>query len=156
MLDAAFALVDEHCAKTGMKIVGYYHANGVHEQNGVGALAKRLADKIHETVKEADKEADPCLLIVDNLKLEQLAKVLKGGTSAGDMSKYSGAVFHVKTSNGGWTVAENVSIQGVSDGSAQARLLELIEADKHLLLVDFDNHLDDNSKAWLTKPAIEA
>merc|ERR1712205_181968 len=31
MMDAAFALIDEHCQTEDVKIVGYYHANSNHQ-----------------------------------------------------------------------------------------------------------------------------
>lgn len=58
MMDAAFALVEEHCKTKGLKVVGYYHANATHDQNKFAgatispsmAVAKRIADRIYDTV----------------------------------------------------------------------------------------------------------
>ena len=33
-----------------LKIVGYYHANAQHNSNGISPTARRIADKINETV----------------------------------------------------------------------------------------------------------
>ena len=41
-------------AYRGGQVVGYYHANAVHDSS-LSPVAKRIADKIHETVKERSK-----------------------------------------------------------------------------------------------------
>jgi hypothetical protein len=62
--------------RKGLSIVGYYHANASLDQTGVTPLARRIADRIQETVKEADKGAETCLMLVDNQELELLAAAL--------------------------------------------------------------------------------
>ena len=51
----AFALIDEHCQEARVKIVGYYHANSNHHHQLPSPVAKRIADKVHEVMKEEDK-----------------------------------------------------------------------------------------------------
>ncbi len=62
--------------KKGLSVVGYYHASASMDQVGVNPLARRIADRIHETVKDVDKAAESCLMLVDNQELEQLALAL--------------------------------------------------------------------------------
>ena len=70
------SIVPASSRKKGLFVVGYYHANASMDQVGVTPLARRIADRIHETVKDADKAAEACLMLVDNQELEQLALAL--------------------------------------------------------------------------------
>ncbi|EKX38982.1 hypothetical protein GUITHDRAFT_154532 [Guillardia theta CCMP2712] len=148
MLDAAFALIDEHCKAKSLQIVGYYHANAQHNSNGISPTARRIADKINETMKERDAKARTCLMMIDNNEFEKLAAYLVGGTSA-EMKKTFGLTIYTKADNGDWKSASDVNIKGFGDESTPARLLELVRAGKQNSVVDFENHVDHHEKRWL-------
>mmetsp|Transcript_9563 Transcript_9563/g.23320 ORF Transcript_9563/g.23320 Transcript_9563/m.23320 type:complete len:208 (+) Transcript_9563:22-645(+) len=147
MMEAGLALIDEHCAASKSQVVGYYHANAVHDNKDVSAVAKRIADKIHETVKERCKH-EACLMVVDNLKLETVASKMRTST---DLGGECGVRVLVKNGGSGAWVAspEKAEIEGTEQGSAQARLVELVAKGKQASLVDFDNHIDNHSLGWM-------
>jgi len=100
-------------------------------------------------------------MIVDNKELEQLATQLEISTKSGaatDMGKYSGVTLHVKNSGGTWQQLDPASnqglVEGVDDGSAQAELLSLIAMGAYQSLTDFDNHIDDPTRGWLTTSVV--
>ena len=143
MMEAALALIDEHCAASSSELVGYYHANAVHDNNAVSAVAKRIADKIHETVKERSKH-DACLMVIDNLVLEGVAVKLRQGSE--DAGRECGVKLAIKApGSGAWVPDDDAEVDGVAQGSAQARLVELVAKGAQAWVVDFDNHVDDHA-----------
>jgi hypothetical protein len=54
-VNAAFALIDEHCQAERMKIVGYYHANANHQHRQPSVVARRIADKVYDVMKEEER-----------------------------------------------------------------------------------------------------
>jgi len=150
MMDAAFALIDEHCQTEDVKIVGYYHANSNHQHKQPSAVARRIADKIYDVMKEEARSAETCMLMIDNMQLESLAQILSQGEASGEMSQSAGVVLHMRTSAGAWEPASGLEIEGAAVGEAQARLLELVGKAKYQEVVDFDNLVDDCSRSWFT------
>ena len=60
----AFALIDEHCQASKIKIVGYYHVNSNHGHKQPSPMAKRVADKVHDVMKDEDRCASSLLVCV--------------------------------------------------------------------------------------------
>ena len=86
-------------------------------------------------------------LVVDNEKLDLVASMLSSGQPC---SKHTGVkVLSRAVGNTHWVNAQSYEILGSADGSAQKLLHEHVMVGSQLELVDFDDHLNDTSKAWL-------
>lgn len=157
MMDAALALIDEHCQAAKVKIVGYYHANANHHHKAPSPVAVRIADKLHDVVRQESKGAEPCLLMIDNLQLERMGALMASGEASEELCKTLGMTLYTKRNNGVWEVASGATldIDGASSGAPQARLVELVAKGSVQEVVDFDNHIDDSSRPWLTPCILE-
>ena len=63
-------------------------ANANHHHKAPSPVAVRIADKLHDVVRQESKGAEPCLLMIDNLQLERMGALMASG-EASDMGDNS-------------------------------------------------------------------
>jgi hypothetical protein len=124
-LDGAFALVDQYCVKKGLGIVGYYHANAHHMHNDLTPLARRIADKVAEVVRDTKKWVPVVCMQVDNESLDGMAEII--GHGEGNPAQHTGVRLLQKSQSGWSPVDKDVGeIVGCDDGSSQIFLCEQV------------------------------
>uniref|UniRef100_A0A7S2S590 MPN domain-containing protein n=2 Tax=Mucochytrium quahogii TaxID=96639 RepID=A0A7S2S590_9STRA len=132
MLETSFALVEEYCKSNqtpeGTRIVGWYNGPNRSNFSGVPDAATRVTNLIRS--KYPDLNA--CILLVD--------------TNALADPKQPGVKVYQRTkTNANWTASTNMKIK---DEKASKEFSEMLLKDKHQLLHDFDNWLEDTSCDW--------
>ncbi|CAM6032795.1 unnamed protein product [Sphagnum compactum] len=140
MLELALIQVDEYFAslKSGLSIVGYYHANEFFDDYELSSIARKIGDHIARYCPQAG------ILLLDN---RQLGALSKGGTKKPVVQLY------VREAVRGWRQSGPGGVQSadlvLKEATANSILTDYISEHREQLVVDFDEHLDDISKDWL-------
>ncbi|KAJ8626203.1 hypothetical protein MRB53_019510 [Persea americana] len=135
-LEIALIQIEEHFAKEGLSVVGYYHANERYDDLELGNVAKKIGDHVFRYFPH------PILLLLDNKKLETLSK----------KSERSPVLqIYTRDASKGWrqSGSDASSQLTLKEPSANLVLSDYVSTEKWQHIVDFDDHLDDISKDWL-------
>lgn len=133
MLEIALAQVDKSATDQGLCIVGYYQANERNNDNEFGAVARKIAERIHSNCEGA------CALLIDNSKLNKL------------VSSKPPLVVQLVTrdSSRSWKIAAEESALTLQEPTATSLLADYAREGRHKRIVDFQSHLEDISSDWL-------
>ncbi|CAM9301853.1 unnamed protein product [Ectocarpus sp. 13 AM-2016] len=125
LLETSAVMVDDHAARSGLCIVGFYQANQCLDDNAPGALATEVMNKIDST------HAGPSVLVViSNKRLE----------TAGD----SAVSAYGRDNNNSFRKHVEVEVAAETVKAFESALADKTEG----RLVDMDEHLDDVQKDW--------
>eukprot|EP00252_Welwitschia_mirabilis_P013168 TRINITY_DN29074_c0_g1_i1.p1 TRINITY_DN29074_c0_g1~~TRINITY_DN29074_c0_g1_i1.p1 ORF type:complete len:216 (-),score=41.00 TRINITY_DN29074_c0_g1_i1:388-1035(-) len=139
--EIALMQVEEHFASKseGLGVVGYYHANECYDDCELNALAKKIGDHIARYCPQA------AICLLDNKLLEEFSK---------GESKKPVVQLYVRDSSKVWRQAGVSGTSGMHFGFKDPRsntiLLDYITEGKEQDVIDFDEHLNDISKNWIS------
>ncbi|KAK9767565.1 hypothetical protein K7432_002538 [Basidiobolus ranarum] len=132
MLEVALRQVEIYSEQSEAKILGYYQANPGQDKE-IGPIGNKIANKIVEF------ERDAVILMVDNSKLSIAEPQIALSPYVYQEKQWR----HVKSGLNG---SGNFKLEAPE---IVQKTGELISQKKHLLVNDFDEHLEDVSKDWL-------
>jgi len=148
MLEIALLQLDQYCKSKGLAIVGYYQGNEGLTSNSMDAVASNIGDKIRAKFPNA------FVLVIDNTKIhpdlirEQLAcKVYFPDPKSDNQWRLRSDKSLPATSGEGSDAAVGSSIELAA--KAKQATANLVQAEAHVKLVDFDAHLDDVALDWM-------
>ncbi|XP_037550260.1 ER membrane protein complex subunit 9 [Nematolebias whitei] len=124
----ALTQVDVWCSQTQQRIVGYYQANASASDSSPTPCALKIADKITEQFESA------VLLMLDGSKMSPDYRVPP--------------IIMYERKDSRWILKDKHTIMLRQWEETQAIASQMLESGDHLLLVDFDSHLDDITKDW--------
>ncbi|ORY05333.1 UPF0172-domain-containing protein [Basidiobolus meristosporus CBS 931.73] len=135
MLEVALRQIEIYSEQNGTAILGYYQANSGQDKE-LGPVGNKIANKIVEFEKDA------VVLMVDNTKLSIATPQVALSSYTYQEKQWR----HVKSGldGGDGPISFKLEAPEIVQKTAQ-----LIGQRSHLLISDFDEHLEDVSKDWL-------
>eukprot|EP01025_Chloroclados_australasicus_P038431 TRINITY_DN39581_c0_g2_i1.p3 TRINITY_DN39581_c0_g2~~TRINITY_DN39581_c0_g2_i1.p3 ORF type:complete len:223 (+),score=22.33 TRINITY_DN39581_c0_g2_i1:50-670(+) len=138
-MEIALLTISAWCKQQSLKIVGYYEADeSLNPPSEVSTIGKRAGDKILENCKD-----NACIVVLDNSKME--------GVSQGGQDLLPLICFE-KSEGSQWSKKGNLE-HSVSKLSVQ--YMQLLASQKHLQIVDFDEHLDNVDSDWTNEGLLD-
>nr|CAG4652121.1 EOG090X0C9C [Triops cancriformis] len=132
MMEIGLMQVEQFCKSHNLVIGGYYHANESFQESSLDFVAQRVAEKV------AEQFVDACLLMVDNKSI--------------CLDMLSPGIHVFQHSEGKWKPKEKNNVTFESGQKKALRLVAaLLQQKSYEDLVDFDSHLNDQSKDWTNK-----
>eukprot|EP00048_Salpingoeca_helianthica_P002611 m.58822 g.58822 ORF g.58822 m.58822 type:complete len:192 (+) comp12206_c1_seq2:231-806(+) len=132
MLEIALLQTEKFAKDQGLEIVGCYAANENADDNKPDEATKKIASKIQETLGEAT------ILMIENTRLGSPLSAFKPFSSHGEDWRHSGEV------------------ECASPDEAERALATLLPVVGTLAAADFDEHLENPTRAWLSCTAVQA
>eukprot|EP01023_Acetabularia_acetabulum_P049219 TRINITY_DN5246_c0_g1_i2.p1 TRINITY_DN5246_c0_g1~~TRINITY_DN5246_c0_g1_i2.p1 ORF type:complete len:207 (-),score=29.94 TRINITY_DN5246_c0_g1_i2:140-760(-) len=137
-MEIALLTISAWCAQQQYQIAGYYEADdSLKSPNELSTTGKRVGEKIIENSGHA------CVGILDNSKLEGVAL---GGSDLFPLIQFQ------KESGGGWSKKGSIEHQVVK---LSQLFMQLLADHKHLLVVDFDEFLDNVDSDWMNEGLLD-